>query len=102
MSGLILGVRSRARRCLAVGSISVPKGVIWGSAGRARPRGRGHAPVERECMRDCLAKPLCLCVVQLVIRCSVVATIGARRGVIVGSALRLAEQLSSSRAGVGA
>lgn len=84
-----------------MGSISVVKGVIRGSAGRARLRGRGRARAGRESMKDCLAKRVCLCVVLLVIRCLVVATIGAPRGVIAGSALRLAEQLSLSLAGVG-
>lgn len=100
--GSILGVRSLVRKCLGVGSISVVKGVIQWSVGRARYRARGHVHVGRECMKDCLAKTPCRCVVQLVIRRSVVAIIGARRGVIVGSALRLAEQLSLSGAAAGA
>lgn len=87
VKGLILGVRSHVKRFLGVGNISVVKAVIRRIVDHAHFRGRGHAPVGRQYMKDCLAKPLCLCVVQLVVRCLVVATIGARRGVIVDSAL---------------
>lgn len=90
------------RKCWGVGSISVVKGVIRGSVDRARFRGRGLVRVGRECMKDCLARMQCRCVAQLAIRCSVVDTIGAPRGVIAGSALRRADRLSLSGVAAGA
>lgn len=81
----------RARRSLVAGGMCVIKGVTGETVVHARFRGRGLAPVGRECMKGWLVILLCHCVVQLVIKCSIVASIGAPRGATVDHVLKLAE-----------